>query len=109
MLPNVENYAGMPGTPRRPVRKLYLHQWLTRLGKRPVDLANHLNVTESYISNLKSEKRSNPSIAILLEMSEWLGITVNDLFVAPPKAGTLADLKGYSPAAVAQLISRAQQ
>ena len=104
MLGRVENYGAMPAPARTQTRKLYLSEWLARLGKRPVDLARHLDVGESYISNLKSEKRANPSVTILIEMSEFLGITVNDLLKPPPKAASVEELKGYSAGAIEQLL-----
>jgi len=105
MLAYVENYGGMPAATPVQTRKLYLSEWLARLRKRPVDLARHLGVTESYISNLKSDKRGNPSITILIEMSEFLGVTVNDLTKPPPRAATIEQLQGYSQAAVQQLLT----
>jgi transcriptional regulator with XRE-family HTH domain len=105
MLGAVENYSGMPKAARTSTRKLYLSEWLDRLGRRPVDLARHLGVGESYVSNLRSEKRSNPSIYILIDISEFLGVTVNDLFMPPPKAGTIGELKTYSTSAVERLLA----
>jgi len=105
MLGCVENYGGMPAAARKQIRKLYLNQWLVRLGKRPVDLAKHLGVGQPYITNLGKGTKSNPSVPILLEMSEFLGITVNDLFKEPPKARSVEELRGYSPSAVRQLLA----
>lgn len=105
--PSVENHGRMPGTRQtQATRKFYLAEWLARLGRRPVDLATYLDVGESYISNLRSEKRSNPSIGILLDISDWLGITVNDLFQPPPKAQSIKELRGYSPRAIEKLLAK---
>jgi transcriptional regulator with XRE-family HTH domain len=71
-------------------RKLYLGEWLARLDRKPVDLARAVGVTEPYISELISGRKDNPSPLLLLAISEWLGITVNDLYIAPPSASELA-------------------
>lgn len=102
---NVENYGGMPAPKRTSTRKLYLSEWLARLSKRPVDLAKHLGVGESYVSNMRSNRKTNPSVDILLAISEFLGITVNDLFKQPPKAIIMTDLQGYSAEAIQQLLA----
>lgn len=102
----VENYGGMPSKkPALPDYKLYLSEWMARLKKRPVDLARHLGVGESYISNLRSLRKSNPSLPLLIAISEFLGITVNDLCKPPPKAASIGDLHGYSQAAVERLLA----
>jgi transcriptional regulator with XRE-family HTH domain len=101
----VENYGAMPAARRPQYKKLYLGQWLSRLGRRPVDLARELDMTESYVSNLISGKKTGPTVDVLLRTSEWLGITVNDLFRPPPAAAAIEDLRAYSPGAVEQLLS----
>lgn len=104
MLAHVENYGPMPAPNRTPDTKIYLSEWLSRLGRRPVELARHLDVGESYISNLRSSKKSNPSIGLLIQMSDFLGITVNDLVKPPPKATSIEELKGYSQGAIDKLL-----
>ena len=103
MLGLVENYGGMPAKNVQ-VRKLYLAQWLARLKKRPVDLARHLEVDQSYVTNLCKGTKTNPSVPKLLAMSEFLGISVNDLFKEPPKARSIDELRGYSPGAIERLL-----
>ena len=69
--------------------KLHLGPWLARDGRKPVELAKALGVTDSYISELISGRKPNPGHALLIDISEWLGITVNDLFRPPPEPGAV--------------------
>jgi hypothetical protein len=101
--------AAMPAARRPMFKKLHLGEWLARLGKKPVDVARHQDVSESYNSNQISGKRENPSIDKLLAISEYLGITVNDLYRAPPPLATLKDLQGFSAGAIEQLMERPKQ
>lgn len=77
---------GMIKRPLRPrqFRKLYIGEWLRRLDRKQIEAAKALNVTETYISELISGKKKNPHHAILYDLSEWLGLSINDLYRAPP-------------------------
>ena len=91
--------------PTRTYRPIYLAQWMEALGRRPIDLAKpHTSVTASYISNLCSPARINPSAIVMLEISEALGVTVNDLYQKPPSSGLMDALASYSPAARQALL-----
>lgn len=79
--------ADYPGMAKRPVRKvktLYLGPWLARLGRKPSEIAKAVGIGESYLSLLISGDKKNPSSALVLAISEELGITVNDLYRRPP-------------------------
>lgn len=105
MLAGVENHGIMPAPQKPFLKKFYLSEWLARLGRRPVDLARHLGVTESYVSNLRSEKKkTHPSRFCCKSRSFW-ALRVNDLFEPPPRAASIEQLKGYSPGAIEKLLS----
>jgi transcriptional regulator with XRE-family HTH domain len=88
----------------RTFRKLYIGEWLNRLGRRQNEAAEALGVTETYISELISGKKKNPHHAILYDLSEWLGLTINDLYRPPPaRAAVEAVDKGMSAADMAAL------
>jgi transcriptional regulator with XRE-family HTH domain len=87
----------------RGTRQLYIGEWLVRLGRKPVELAKHLKVTEPYVSELISGKKDNPSHVLLLVVSEWLGITVNDLYMRPPDRLALEAVERLNPAQMATL------
>lgn len=101
-----ENYDGMPSVRRPQYKKLHLGEWLARLNVKQADLARDVEVSEPYLSNLISGKKLNPSINLLLKISDRLGITVNDLYKPPPSISALDDLKNFSPAAVQQLLDQ---
>jgi transcriptional regulator with XRE-family HTH domain len=84
-------------------RKLYIGEWLARLGRKPVDLAKHVDVTETYVSELISGKKNNPSHVLLLDISEWFGLTVNDLYMRPPDRVALEAVERLNPAQMATL------
>jgi transcriptional regulator with XRE-family HTH domain len=72
------------------------------LGKKPVDLARNVHIGESYVSSLVSgKKKGTPTL--LLEISEWLGITVNDLYRRPPSRDAVASVEEMTPAQIASL------
>lgn len=88
----------------RPFRKLYIGEWLNRLGRRQNEAAEALAVTETYISELISGKKKNPHHTILYDLSEWLGLTINDLYrPPPPRAAVEAVDKRMSAADMAAL------
>lgn len=69
------------------VRTLHLGQWLRALDVKPADIARGIGCSEAYLSNLingKTEK--NPSTEFMLDLSEFLGLGINDLFDPPPPA-----------------------
>ncbi|CCE05809.1 hypothetical protein BRAS3843_1480040 [Bradyrhizobium sp. STM 3843] len=106
MIAPSENYERMPATTRPQYKKLHLGEWLARLNVKQADLARDVGVTESYISNLISGKKVNPSISLLLEISDRLKLSVNDLYKQPPSISALDDLKDFSPAVVQQLLDQ---
>jgi hypothetical protein len=96
--------------PTRTYRPIYLEDWMKVLGRKPIDLAKpHTSVTASYISNLCGTARVNPSALVMLEISETLGITVNDLYKKPPTAGMVETFSSYSPAAQQALLGAQQR
>jgi transcriptional regulator with XRE-family HTH domain len=88
--------------PKRP-RTFHLGEWLARLGRKPVELAKAVGVGESYISLLISGQKDNPSIRLLLDISEFLGLTINDLYRRPPPREASNALGHLSPAQLATL------
>jgi transcriptional regulator with XRE-family HTH domain len=100
-----ENYQRMPAITRQ-YKKLHLGEWLARLSVKQTDLARDVSITESYLSNLISGKKVNPSISLLLQISDRLGLSVNDLYKQPPSISAIEDLKNFSPAVVKQLLEQ---
>lgn len=88
---------------KKPERKLFVGEWLARLGRKPTELAKAVGVTESYVSELISHKKDNPSPVLLLEVSEWLGLTVNDLYRSPPPAAAVSAIERMDPSQMAAL------
>jgi transcriptional regulator with XRE-family HTH domain len=101
-----ENYDRMPSVRRPQYKKLHLGEWLARLNVKQADLARDVEVSEPYLSNLISGKKLNPSVSLLLTISDRLGISVNDLYKPPPSIAALEDLRNYSPSVVQQLLER---
>lgn len=78
-------------------REFKLGAWLHYLGKAPGWLADEIGINEGYVSELISGKKTNPGIGILLQMSDKLGVTVNQLFEDPPKRDVGDTLRRLSP------------
>lgn len=84
-------------------KTLYLGQWLVALGRSQADLAKAVGKGESYISLLCSGKRKSPGYQLLLDTSDFLGITVNDLFEPPPPLEAIKAAGTLTPAQTAAL------
>ena len=94
---------GMGKLPKRTYRPLYIGQWIIRLGRKPREVAAAAGIDESYLSNLISGEKRNPSAAVLFDISDVLGITVNDLYRPPPPASAVERAGELSPAQIAAL------
>lgn len=97
---------------RRQHRKLYIGEWLSRLGKKPTDAAKAIGVTESYMSELISGKKKNPHHALLYDLAEWLGLSINDLYRLPPNKTVVEATENLSPSQIAilgQLLDQIQK
>jgi transcriptional regulator with XRE-family HTH domain len=82
---------------------LFLGPWLIRLNRKQVDLVKAVGITPTYASELVNDPSKNPSPNVLLSISEWLGITVNDLYMEPPPASAVQAAGELSPAEIATL------
>jgi transcriptional regulator with XRE-family HTH domain len=96
----------MPAATRPQYKKLHLGEWLARLNVKQADLARDIDITESYLSKLISGKKVNPAVSLLLQISDRLGLSVNDLYKPPPSIAALEDLRNYSPGVVKQLLDQ---
>jgi len=62
----------------------YIADWATRLGKRQIDFVNGLDADKSVVSRWFSG--AMPSPANMQTIAAFLGVSVADLFAAPPEA-----------------------
>lgn len=85
-------------------RPLFLGEWLDKFGVSQTVAAAQIGVEQSYIANLVSRKKDNPSALKLLVLSEFLGITVNDLYQMPPAETAITPIAKISPKAREALI-----
>lgn len=97
----------------RPPRKLYVGEWLHRLNKKQVDVANALKLSEPYVSQIVSGRKTdgkptNPSYTIVLDISDFLGISANDLASPPPPMEEFEQVRKRSPAqqVAAQVLAK---
>jgi len=100
------NHADMPAKSRVMFRKFYLGEWIARLQRSQVDVAEAVGIGKPYLSQLISGEKKNPSAALVLQLSEVLGVTVNDLYKPPPTAASVESLRAYSPGVLQQLINQ---
>lgn len=91
---------------KKPPRKLYLGAWLLRLGYKRNEVFREAGITETYLSELISNKKKNPSVDILLDISEFIGVPVNNLYFPPPTSTVAFAMQGLSQEAQARLSSR---
>lgn len=59
-------------------------QWLALRGIKQSALAEAVDVTSGYISELVSSRKTNASISVLLAIAKHLGCHVEELFAKPP-------------------------
>lgn len=87
-----------------PTRKLFLGQWLRRLGLRQVDVAKGSGIGESYLSLLISDPNKKPTPDVLLALSDELGVPVNALYRMPPPWTEIEAKVQLTPAQIARLL-----
>lgn len=92
--------------PKRHYRAFYLREWLDATGRDQIGAAAAADVDASYISNLIRGRKPNPSAHVMLLISEYLGVTVNDLYRKPPPQAALDAISGLSPKARDSLTRR---
>lgn len=83
--------------PRQRYNKLYIGQWLARLGRRAGEVAKASRVDEAYLSQLISGEKTNPGTAQMMAISEELGISVNALYREPPPIDVTDKLRELRP------------
>lgn len=90
----------MGKTPSLLRKSIFLGEWIDAIpGRTRKGAAGAAGIKESYISNLSSGRKANPSSLVMLAVSEYLGITVNDLYQPPPSKTALKELATLSPSA----------
>lgn len=84
--------------PHTKYSKLYIGQWLARLGRKQGEVARAAGINEGYMSELVAGKaKTTPSAAFLMAISEELGISVNALYREPPPIDVTESLKAIRP------------
>lgn len=92
--------------PKRVYPPLYVVEWIEALGAERAKVAKAGHCTQSYISNMGGGRRLNPSAYVMYYISEFLGVTVNDLYQPPPPESSIEAMRALSPRARATLMSR---
>ena len=93
----------MAKRPTRQIRKLYISEWIARLGRHQSEIAEAVGIGDSYMSLLVSGRKNNPSGQLLFEISEVLGLSVNDLYRQPPPASAIEAAESLTPQQIATL------
>lgn len=94
---------GMPRGPSKHYQPLFIGEWVLQSRRQQEDIADKVDITDAYLSELMSGRKKNPSVHLLRALADELGITINDFYRKPPSAATLARLKNISPADAAVL------
>jgi transcriptional regulator with XRE-family HTH domain len=97
------DHLRMARKPRRQFRKLYIGEWIARLGRQQSEIAEQAGIDKSYLNNIISGRKMNPGGAVLLDISEALGLSVNDLYRQPPPASAVEAANRLSPGEIAVL------
>lgn len=94
----------MAPKPKHPPRQIFLGAWLDLFEVGVTAAAKVGGVTQSYLSNVIANRKTNVNVLILLQISEMLGITVNDMYQRPPTNEQTAAMAALSPEARESLI-----
>lgn len=95
--------------PAVPERRMHLHEWMVRLGKRSVDIAEKAQVGAPYISSLKNgpkqgKKPKKPTPDVMFAIADALGITVDALYQPPPPQAAVEAVSHVDAAVLEKLI-----
>lgn len=85
---------------------LFIAEWLSVLGMNRRQLAHKSGVSEPYVSQLANNRKENPSRKKLKSIADALGITVKDLYSAPPPREVIEAMLRISPDLAARLQQR---
>lgn len=95
-----------------PNRTFLLGEWIDALagGVRLVrgyqtGMAARLGITQGQVSNMISGRKTPQNAELLLDLSDLMGVSVNDLFKIPPPEAQMERIRPYSPF-VAHYVSR---
>lgn len=88
---------------RKQPAPVFIAEWLTYLGVKPVELVKADVLSEGYLSLLRSGKRINPSTDKLIRIGDFLGITWTDLYRQPPPGQVRDALRTFSPKTIERL------
>ena len=97
------DHQGMGRRPAKRLRQLYIGEWIARLGRTQVEIAKASGIGAPYLANLIAGDKKNPGARVLLEISEALGISVNDLYRPPPPPEAIEAAARLTPAELATL------
>ena len=97
------DHRRMARRPTRQFRRLYIGEWISRLGRTQAEVAKEAGIGAPYLNNLIAGDRRNPGAHVLLEISEVLGISVNDLYRQPPPREAIEAVERLTPAEIATL------
>lgn len=87
----------------RHYQPLFIGEWVLQSRRPQEEIADKVDITDAYLSELVSGRKKNPSVHILRVLADELGITINDFYRKPPSASQLERLKNISPADAAVL------
>lgn len=92
-----------PGSrPRRAPPRLYIGEWLRRLGFTQVAIARAVEIGESHMTLIIQRKRY-PSPGLLIAIADAMGVTSEMLRRPPPDEETIRAASGIDPGTLARL------
>lgn len=104
------NHGHMPAKaprkrPERPVKPLFIGQWLKALRLQQRKVAKEAGINEGYFSELISGKnKTNPSNAVVFAIAEAMGIPWHVLYQPPPDKEFLQKAFTLDPAVLLRLM-----
>ena len=102
------NHAAMVGRPRKEpskARKLFIGEWISALGHRPVDVVKATGIDPGYLSKLIKGEKRNPSLKTLADIADFLAITIDSFYRLPPPKDFIAQVENLDPRLLARLMA----
>lgn len=87
----------------RPIKPLYIGQWISALGLVQREIAREAGMNEGYLSLLISGKKVNPSHAMVAAIADAMGIRWDCLYEPPPSKEVIQTAQNLDPVVLSRL------
>lgn len=91
---------------KEPPLRIFLGQWLDFFEMDVGEAAKVAGCSQGYVSNIIANRKTNINVLYLLNISNKLGVTINDFYRPLPRKAELDAFKELSPKAQAAILQK---